>query len=197
MRRTWITVAALALAVGGVRSSLGVWVDSNHCHHCRQSPCDSTAHYIRSGYHRNKEWPWPYFCADRIAVREPFCIMVENGWRRQNLLGPHHFNPDTQKLTTAGELKVHWIMTQAPPGHRSIFVERSIQPDITAQRVETARAYAAQVALNSEVPQVTETHLLSEGRPASGVDQTNVRFYESLPPPVFLPATSAGSTGAQ
>jgi hypothetical protein len=197
MRRTWITLAALVFAAGSARSALAVWVDTNHCGHCRQSPCDSTVHHIKSGYYRNRDWPWPYVCADRIAVREPFCIMVDNGWRRQNLLGPHHFNPDTHQLTTAGELKVRWIMTQAPPDRRSIFVERSIEPTITVQRVETARQYAAQVALNSESPQVAETHLISEGRPASVVDQTNVRFYESLPPPVFLPATSAGAAAGQ
>jgi hypothetical protein len=196
MRRTWIAIAALALAVGNSRSSFGVWVDTSHCGHCSQSPCDSTAHYIRSGYHRNAVWPWPYFCADRVAVREPFCIMVDNGWRRQNLLGPHHFNPDTNKLTTAGELKVRWIMTQLPPERRSIFVERSLEQEITAQRVETARLYAAEMALDGAAPQVSETHLLSEGRPASVVDNTNVRFQESLPPPV-LPASSPGTATGQ
>jgi hypothetical protein len=170
MRRTWIGVAAVAFAAGVVSTAQAVWVDQ-------------TVHHIRRGYHRNVAWPWPHICPDRVAVREPFCIMVENGWRRQNLLGPHHFNSETNKLTTAGELKVRWIMTQAPPDRRGIFVERSLEPEITAERLETAREFASRVAANGEVPQVFETHLLSEGRPASVVDSTNVKFYESLPPP--------------
>jgi hypothetical protein len=196
MRQTWIAIAALTLAAVSSRGSMAVWVETDHCNHCRQSPCDSTAHYVKSGYHRNSVWPWPHFCADRVAVREPFCIMVDNGWRRQNLLGPHHFNPDTNKLTTAGELKVRWIMTQLPPERRSIFVERSLESEITAQRVETARLYAAEMSLDGLAPQVAETHLLSEGRPASVVDNTNVRFQESLPPPV-LPASSPGTATGQ
>ena len=75
MRRTWIAIAALVFAAGSAHSAIAVWVDTNQCRHCGQSPCDSTAHYIRSGYHRNKEWPWPYVCADRIAVRAMFELM--------------------------------------------------------------------------------------------------------------------------
>jgi hypothetical protein len=41
---------------------------------------------------------------------------------------------------------------------------------------------------------VAETYLVSEGRPASVVDATNVRFQESLPPPM-LPTSTAGEVG--
>jgi hypothetical protein len=182
MRQTWIAAVAVVFAAGVVTSAHAVWIDQ-------------TVHHIKRGYHRNVDWPWPYICPDRAAVREPFCIMVDNGWRRQNLLGPHHFNSNTHQLTTAGELKIRWIMTQAPPNRRGIFVERSLAADVTAERIATARDFAAQVAVDGQVPEVMETHLLSEGRPASVVDQTNVRFYESLPPPV-LPASTGSVTGA-
>jgi hypothetical protein len=181
MRRILIAATIIAVTASCVPSIQGAWFDS-------------TKRYIRRGYHRNQAWPWPFMCPDRVAAREPFCIMVDNGWRRQNLLGPHHFNADGDKLTTAGELRVRWIMTQAPPDRRSIFIERSVEPELTAQRLATARDFAAQVALDGQMPEVFETHLLSEGRPASVVDATNVRFQESLPPPV-LPASAYGGTG--
>ncbi len=174
MRFTLIASAALVIAGAVVPRAEGAWFEE-------------TKHYIRRGYHRNEAWPWPYVCPDRVAVREPFCVMIENGWRRQNLLGPHHFNTQTNKLTTAGELRVQWIMTQAPPNRRSIFIERSLDASITAQRVAVAREYAAQVTTDGQLAQVTDTHLLSEGRPASVVDATNVRFQESLPPPILPP----------
>jgi hypothetical protein len=139
-------------------------------------------------------WPWPYVCPDRVAVREPFALMVSNGWRRQNLLGAHHFNNNNDKLTTAGELRVQWIMTQAPAHRRDIFVERSIEADVTAKRLVAVREYAALVPAEAGVPQISETYLISEGRPASVVDQTNTRFQESAPPPV-LPAATVNSTG--
>jgi hypothetical protein len=183
MQRTFFAIAALVAFGGLVTSAQAVWVDEG-------------VHYVRRGYNQNKVWPWPYVCADRLAVREPFCIMVNNGWRRQNLLGPHHFEANSDKLTTAGELRVRWIMTQAPAEHRTIFIERDLQPSVTAQRLATARNYATQLVADNQQPQIAETHLMSEGRPASVVDATNVRFQESMPPPTLpAAAVSAGTTG--
>jgi hypothetical protein len=180
MRR--ILIAAGAVVVLSVASQArAVWVDQ-------------TAHYIKHGYHVNTMWPWPYVCPDRIAVREPFCAMVNNGWRRQNLLGAHHFNPETNQLTTAGELRVRWIMTQAPPDRRNIFIERSVDSSVTATRMAAARDYASQVSIDGRPPQVTETYLMAEGRPAAVVDATNLKFQESTPPPV-LPAVTATNSG--
>jgi hypothetical protein len=130
-------------------------------------------------------------------VREPFCLMVSNGWRRQNLLGAHHFNDTSNELTTAGELRVRWIMTQVPGDRRTIFIERDVDPAVTAQRMATARSYIAQVgAPDNQLAQVVETHLISEGRPASVVDATNVRFQESMPPPTLPAATASATTGS-
>jgi hypothetical protein len=152
---------------------------------------DRVAWYVRCGYWQNVDWPWPYVCSDRTATREPFDIMVRNGWQRQNLLGAHHFTEDGSRLTTAGELKVRWIMTQAPPAHRGMFVERAVDPAVTASRLAAARQYAEKVEVNGQTPVVEETFLFSEGRPAAMVDAVNTRFQESMPPPV-LP-TAAGS----
>jgi hypothetical protein len=157
---------------------------------------EESYHQAKLGYHRNEAWPWPFICPDRIGVREPFRMMVDNGWRRQNLLGQHHFNAETNRLTTAGELRVHWIMTQAPAERRSIFVERAASPDVTSERMAVVRGYAAQVSLDGQEPQAFESHLVSEGRPASVVDATNVRFYESMRPPV-LPPPIGGYAGGQ
>ncbi len=148
---------------------------------------DTTCHYVKSGYHRNKVWPYPYICPDRAAVREPFEIMVRNGWRRQNLMGGYLFNPVTNQLTTAGELQIRWIMTQAPPAYRQVFVERSLDPEVTASRIAAAREFASRVSLDGQVPEVFESSLMAEGRPAAIVDATNVKFMENMPIPV-LPA---------
>lgn len=161
---------------------------------------DDTAHYVKQGYHVNEMWPWPYVCPDRLAVREPFCMMINNGWRRENLLGAHHFIPETNQLNSAGQLRVHWIMTQAPPNRRDIFIERSLDPNVNSQRIAAAREYALKVSIDNRLPQIVETSIMFEGRPASFVDATNVKFQQSMPAPV-LPAaqgaTTGGSSGAQ
>lgn len=173
--RSTIQAALLAVVVLGSSSiASAVWVDS-------------AVDYIGCGRQRNADWPWPYMCPDRMAVRRPFEMMVCNGWRRQNLLGSYHFNHETNKLNTAGQLQVQWIMTQAPQQHRQIFVEDSLNPTVTAQRLASVQGYAQRVAINGESPQVYDTHMMSEGRPASVVDFTNVRFLENMPIPT-LPA---------
>jgi hypothetical protein len=120
--------------------------------------------------------------------------MVNNGWRRQNLLGVHHFNPVTNQLTAAGELRVQWIMTQAPPERRDIFVERALDADANSQRLAAVRDYATKVTIDGRMPQVQESHLVSEGRPAAVVDAVNVNFMKAMPAPV-LPDPSANSSG--
>ncbi len=152
--------------------------------------CTAMDHF-KQGYHMNQRWPSPYVCPDRASVRAPFDAMVSNGWRRQNLMGPHHFNEDCTKLTQAGELKVQWIMTQAPAAYRQMFVERSINPDVTAKRLATVRDYSTVVAMNESAPEVTETHIVSEGRPASTVDFVNTRFRDNMRVPM-LPAGGVG-----
>jgi hypothetical protein len=113
--------------------------------------------------------------------------MVRNGWRRQNLMGGYLFNPVTNQLTTAGELQIRWIMTQAPPAYRQVFVERSLDPEVTASRIAAARDFASRVSIDGQVPEVFESSMMAEGRPAAIVDATNVKFMENMPIPV-LPA---------
>jgi hypothetical protein len=184
MRRTFLAAAAAVVVIASAQNASAV---------C----CDDTAMYVKQGYHANKMWPWPYVCPDRIAVREPFCIMVNNGWRRQNLIGSHHFLPETNQLNAAGQLRVHWIMTQAPPERRSIFVERSLDQNANNQRIAAVQEYATQVGIDGRSPQVSQTHLVSEGRPASVVDFTNTKFQQSMPLPVLPAAQAVSSASAQ
>jgi len=181
MRQSMTVAVALVVTWSMVPSATAVVVD--HC-----------AHYMKQTYHMNQMWPWPYQCADRVAVHEPFCIMVNNGWRRQNLLGAHHFVPGTNQLSPAGELRVQWIMTQAPPERRNIFIERTLDPETNAQRTAAVRDFAIKVSTDGREPLVAETFLMSEGRPASIVDATNMKYQQSMPAPV-LPAASSTSTG--
>ena len=59
---------------------------------------------------RNNSWPRPFVQSATQTVRSPFDQMTSNGWRRQTLLGAHHFSPETGRLTEAGRLKVRWTV---------------------------------------------------------------------------------------
>jgi hypothetical protein len=182
--RCTIKAALVAVVVLGSSATASAWWFG--------AACDT----IECGREQNANWPWPYMCPDRMAVRQPFEMMICNGWRRQNLLGSYYFDPETNALNTAGQLQVQWIMTQAPSEHRQIYVERSVDPSITAQRTQTTIQYAQHVAINGQTPQVFDTYQMAEGRPAQIVDATNVRFLESMPAPV-LPARDLSAFGSE
>ncbi len=182
-RPTLAMLAAPCLAVLSLTASAeAFWLD---CF------CD----HVREGYCENVHWPSPHLCPDRKHAVAPFDTMVRNGWRRQNLMGAHHFDPETSALNDAGKIKIRWIMTQAPPEFRQVFVERSDEPQNTEQRIAAVQEFSTQVATDGVPAMVTETHLVSQGRPATVVDSVNTRFHENMKLPV-LPAVSLG-TGAQ
>ncbi len=163
-------------------------VACNSCNACGQGAAvHAVVEMLKTGYHRNMCWPKPFIYPDRQRAMAPFAVMTNNGWRRQNLLGKHHFRPDGSSLNVAGQLKVQWVLTQAPVHRRSIYVVRDMDSEISLNRLATVRKYAAQLLPADVEADVRDTHLIAEGRPAALVDAINVRFAESMPPPVLPP----------
>ncbi len=173
MKRIVIAVIALAAAT----PADAFWLDSFYC-------------YLETRREENNKWPEQYVGQDRMNAAAPFDVMIRNGWRKQNLLGGHHFNEDCTKLSRAGELRVQWILTQAPQQHRQLFIERSLDQTITDQRVETANQFAAKVVQEGFATPAQDTHILSDGRPATTVDFVNTQFRENMMTPA-LPEASA------
>ena len=77
---------------------------------------------VHLDWHRSNAWPQPFSDVDKHLAQEPFKMMARNGWRMQNTLGSELFDLETQQLTRAGQLKVHWILTQTPVSRRTVFV---------------------------------------------------------------------------
>jgi len=148
---------------------------------------------VKRDYNRNHYWPHPFVEPDRNHVRAPIETMEANGWRRQNMLGSHHFDPETSKLTRAGRLKVQWILTQAPAHRRSIFVERGANQRVTTARIDAVETTAMATMPMGTFPDVRDTHLVYEGRRADYVDSTLRRFNTSQPAPVLPAAESSGT----
>jgi hypothetical protein len=153
-------------------------------------------HSVARDWKRNNCWPEPFLPSDRYAVRAPFGTMVQNGWRRQNLLADHHFEEETPRLNEAGRIKARWIVTQAPAHHRILYVSRSENAEQTAARVAAVEEYVAQVALDGQPPQVLQTDLQALGWPAAYVDSIDRQWQESAPAP-RLPEAQTGSGDGQ
>lgn len=188
-------IAAPAAAFWGTQGNQG-------CSDCcpRREPvkgaCNEFYNYLENGRAANAIWPYPYVCPDRVWAHAPFDVMVTNGWRRQNLLGAHHFDQQTGKLTRAGQLKVEWILTQTPPSRRQIFVERSINGDVTQDRIAMAQEFANGLQLEEGEALVQDTFVRSPRRPASMVDGERNSFIENRQPAILPTGTANTSSQA-
>lgn len=137
------------------------------------------------------QWPCPYNCWDREAATAPLPAMIQNGWRRQNLLADGHFTANSGELSPTGQYKVRWIVTEAPIQHRMIYVRRAETPEQTAARITAIRNYASKVAPDAEPPSILETHLSPAGYPAGwpGAKDDSIarKFQTHMPENLYLP----------
>lgn len=158
-------------------------------HHCRHH--GGVSDRFHAAYYANVAWPRPYIQPARQSVCQAYNTMVNNGWRRQNLLGDYHFNKETNELTDAGKLKVNWILSQAPVERRNVYVQRgAVEVDTTA-RVAAVNNHASNMSPGVGEVNVNDTHIVAEGHPASAVDSVFVGYESNRLPPV-LPASTGG-----
>ena len=148
---------------------------------------------------RRNCWPQPFVCPDRQYTRAPFAIQVSNGWRRQNMLSSYHFEPQTGKLTESGQLKIRWILFEAPLQHKSIYVHIGNDTDETAARIRSVEAYASQFVSPADMPPITQTTISEEGSPAEQIDAIARKYQSSTPIPRLPVDTGSGgnSGGSQ
>ncbi len=140
-------------------------------------------HSVARDTKRRNCWPKPFIAPDRQAVRAPFAAMVSNGWRSQNMIGEHHFIENTGRLTNAGELKIEWIVKQAPEQHRVIYVFRGRTPEETASRVESVQQFAVAILPDGDLPRILQSSIPALGWPASNLDAVGRAFRSSTPNP--------------
>ena len=145
---------------------------------------------------RRNCWPDPFIVPDRHLQQTPFAAQVNAGWERQNLLSEFHFTPGGAQLTEAGQLRVQWIMTEAPEQHRQIYVHRAATPKETTARLQATQLYAAQSTYNGQVPQIFETTRTDDGWPADRVDAVSKKSTAAIPEPRLLGTPSGGGGGS-
>jgi hypothetical protein len=138
-------------------------------------------------------WPDQYVPISAAAVRAPMCVMINNGWRRQNLLGEYHFEPTTGQLTEAGKQKVRWILTICPEQHRIIYVHAAYTAEETAARMAAVQQAGLKIT-PSALPPIVTTTISDEGWPADQVDQIGRKYQATMPAP-RLPSDSGGGAG--
>ncbi|HEX4128492.1 MAG TPA: hypothetical protein VHZ24_00515 [Pirellulales bacterium] len=172
MRRSWTSLAA-ALAISGFAASLA------HGEGWFKKKWNG---FVRDAQ-RNNAWPEAFIPADRASVRQPFNIMVANGWRTQNTLSNAHFAEDSGDLNEAGRLKVQNILTVSPPEYRTIFILRTTDQQETANRLASVYQAANLVTPAGATPSVAYTDISPPTTPSYVVDGVDRSFRASQPVP--------------
>ena len=152
---------------------------------------------VHDGWHRNNAWPEPFIYQDRETVAAPFGAMINKGWERQNLLSEYHFEDGAHALVLnqAGQLKVRWILTQAPQSQRIIYVQRGTSPAQTQARMLLVQQAAVAVVGPGESPSIAVSNMDASGWSAENVDAIYRKAALSRPDP-RLPKPQGDSGGA-
>jgi hypothetical protein len=149
---------------------------------------------VHIDFQRNNCWPQPFQAQDRELARTPLIAMVAAGWRQNNTLSDHFFNANDQSINQAGEHKVKWIATQAPPHRRTVFVLRGPSPAATSARVHAVQKLLDKVVQDQPRPDVVLTDVIPPGASGDYFDQVDRQFKQSIPAP-RLPAMSDTTGG--
>ena len=186
-------VPALVLADGGAPCATGYCQDGGGYGGC-QGGFQQFWHRCGVDFHRNNSWPEPFLSADKIAVRTPYCIQTDNGWKMQNTVGTFLFDPETQRVNQAGELLVKWIVQQAPINRRAVFVLKGDTAEETAARVDSVQQAVAKYADGCVCP-VLLTTTEPAGWSAAYIDTITQQFNATIPAP-RLPSRQGNSNGS-
>jgi hypothetical protein len=166
---------------------------AGHCSQCTTAYGPTYGQTYKDSYYESSMWPRQYISPARRGICQSYELMIANGWRRHNLLGKYDFAVDGEGLSEAGRLRVQWILTQAPPNRRTIFVQRGVDVAQTAVRIEAVQELAASMSPSVGPADVQETYLRDDGHPASTVDAVFTGFSANQMAPV-LPESGGGSS---
>jgi hypothetical protein len=128
-------------------------------------------------------WPEPFQKADQQVAIQPLVAMTDAGWRLQNTLSDHFFDPEKHLLGQAGQMKVRWIATQAPMHRRTVFVLRSLEAEATAARVNSVKEYLEKLLPDGPRPEVLLTDTIPPGASGDYFDEVDRQRKSSIPAP--------------
>ena len=138
---------------------------------------------VKLDWHRMNAWPEPFLHADRELVRLPLIAMTDKGWQLQNTLSDHLFRLEDQSLTQAGALQVRWIVTQAPPHRRTVFVLRGPNQEASLDRVAAVQDVISRLVPEGPRPEVLLTDTIPVGGAGDYFDAVDRQRKQSIPQP--------------
>jgi len=182
-------ILSIALVMAGMLSCLNTVESGDKWH----------AFWKRShgDLYQQRVWPRPFVRMDRESTQRPFEMMKNSGWRLHNTIYDPLFEENTQELTEAGRLLVHWIVTQAPLNRRTVFVYRGTDSEQTQKRVASVTAAIREVDIADSKPVVVITDVLPADGSGEYYDAVKRKFQESIPAPVLPNNSGNGEFGQE
>ncbi len=147
-------------------------------------------------FHHNHYWPHPYNCQDRHYTRAILDRQAGNGWVDATTLYDYHFDEETNKLTTAGQLHLRYILTETPSRYRQAFVQTGAAPEASQTRMASVRSTAAAIVGDANVPPILQRMTTAYGRPALEIVTIRRLDLATQPAPrIPIPSSSSASAG--
>ena len=152
-------------------------------------------HKVHVGFHRNNAWPQPFNEADALQVKQPFEIMKANGWRLHNTIGNDLFRPGDGSLLSAGQKRLQWIATQAPPARRQVFILRAATQEETNARIESVQEAMKSSVSPLSPPEIFVTEVAPPTISGSWATRINREWLENMAAPKLPDQTTTGQPG--
>ncbi|MBA3311671.1 MAG: hypothetical protein M3552_12040 [Planctomycetota bacterium] len=145
-------------------------------------------------YHASTYWPHPYNCWDRAWVKNVLAVQTANGWMQATTLCGYHFDDETQMLNESGRNQLRWILEQAPPQFRTVYVQAATDRTSSQARQAAVETEAAEMAGAASAPVVVRPVQLA-GRPANEVDALRRSELQTMPQPRIQMKTLGSESG--
>lgn len=158
-------------------------------------PCDDGGQQCCHEYYTAHYWPWPYVCDDRRYVRAISQEQINNGWTSETTLYSYHFDEHSNELTESGRLHLRWILENAPPQHRAVYVQNT-SAELNQIHLASVQKAATEIAGEGNVPAISLRVTSPLGRPALEVDAIRRAEIGSIPEPrIPIEALPTGAGG--
>jgi hypothetical protein len=167
------------------------------CNQCGGGAVHGCLHHLHQGLEtykadhrlnraRNSAWPLPFSCWDREHYYAIFNQQYAIGNQVAHTLTSEYFHPESNELNRAGELRVAWIMQNAPQADKQIFLYEDETGPTMDQRIASVREFTDRYYAHLGNAAIVKSQLLPHQIPAT-FQATYLRQYSQGQPDPVIP----------
>ncbi len=134
---------------------------------------------------RASAWPKPFSCWDREHYYAILNQQYATGMAVAHTLTSEYFNSESNKLNRAGELRVAWIMQNAPQADKQIFVYEDQTGPTMDQRMDSIREFTNRYYGHLGNAAIAKSQILPHQIPATYQASYLQAYQEGQPAPII------------